>query len=441
MSDSYLNDYQKVLQAFTAKEMSRIVQVKRFFEWYEADPEFRESVNCGEISAFQENRLKEIGVSFPVEEMALLWEHPEVMNDFFCKTSDVPSEHTASRAEKIMGKFPLLQLWHRFIHVRYNQFKKVCAQRFSVPENPRFDAWRKRRIASCESELGAFNHKIDHPTLALELCDGCSVQCWFCSFSAKRLKSVLDYSENKAYFRKIVQTCVDLFGPGAAGMALLYYGTEPYDNPNYIEYMQDFAKISGSTVCTATAVCTDEKWIKDLITHYRGYQQPWPRLSVLSNNVLHKIHDRHSPEELRDVSMVMQMKESQRQKVSGGRIFDSKGDMRERNSTNYLKDIIPQGSIACVTGFLINLVRKEIKLVSPCYTSKSWPYGYRVFDQVQFETADEFQGVMMDMMNRNMPDTPPPQMPFRLRDDLIFNPLENGFDLVCPAYSDSSYPS
>ncbi len=432
MDDSTLNNYQRLLNAFSTEEMQQIVQVKRFFEWYEGDSVFRKSVNTGQISADQQRRLKEIGVFFPIQEISLLWEKPEVINEYFCCNGEGEQTHSSSDAVAAMDRYPLLKLWYRFSRHRYNEFKKVCAHRLSVPASPKFDAWRNRRIASAESELGAFNHKIDHPVMTLELCDGCSVQCWFCSFSADKLKGVLDYNENRSYFRKIVRTCVDLFGPEAAGLALLYYATEPHDNPHYIDYMKEFARITGSTVCTATAVCTDYEWVKSLIAYYRQYTQPWPRLSVLSTRVLHKIHEQFSPDELRDVAMIMQMRDSAREKVSGGRIFDVATDMRERDSTNYLQDVIPQGSIACVTGFYINLIRKDIKLISPCYTSEKWPYGYRVFDEAQFESAGDFRDVMVDMIDRSMPVTPPAGMPFRFRDDLVLKPLENGFDLVSP---------
>jgi hypothetical protein len=179
-------------------------------------------------------------------------------------------------------------------------------------------------------------------------------------------------------------------------------------------------------------VCTDSKWIKDLIAYYRSVTLPWPRLSVLSTKILHKIHEQHTPMELRDVSMIMQMRDSVRPKVSGGRILDSKGDMRQRDNTNYMQDIIPQGSIACVTGFYVNLYRKDIKLVSPCYTSSTWPLGYRVFDQAGFETADDFRTTILDMIDRSMPTAPPAHMAFRLRDDLVCRPLDDGFDLVSP---------
>jgi len=428
MSNKHTNSYQNVLDAFTQDELYHISQVKRFFECYEGDADFRAAVNSGQINAEQQRRMKQIGIDFHPREMALLWENPEVITKCTCRTyEDIPKEHV-----EMLKKYPLMELWFRFILRKQRKFKEVCAQSFPVL-NSRFENWRNRRIASAQSELGAYNQFIDHPTLAFELCDGCSVQCWFCAFSSKKLQSTLDYNKNKDFFRGIAQVCTDIFGGKAAGMALLYYATEPYDNPHYIDYMKDYDDITGSPVCTSTAVGTDKKWIDDLLIYYRARTLPWPRLSVLSTKMLHKIHDNHSPDELRDVSLHMQMKDSERKKVSGGRIFSQKDDMRQRDSTNYLQDIIPQGTIACVTGFYINLVRKDIKLVSPCYSTEKWPYGYRVFDKASFNTVDDFHSTVLDMIERNMPQTPPAQMPLQLRDDLICRTSERGFDLVSPS--------
>ncbi|KJS16129.1 MAG: hypothetical protein VR69_10535 [Peptococcaceae bacterium BRH_c4b] len=431
MAKTHTNSYQYVLDPFTRDELYHISQVKRFFECYEGDAQFRAAVNSGQINAEQQRRMKQIGIDFHPREIALLWEKPEIIEKFTSRMCSTEHSFISEEHAELLNDYPLLELWLRFILRKRMQFKKICAQRLPISKNTRFENWRQRRIASVQSELGAFGRHIDHPILAIELSEGCSVQCWFCSFSSKKLQKILDYNQSNDFFRGIAQVCTDIFGGKTAGMALLYYATEPCDNPHYIDYMQDFADITGSYVCTSTAVSTNKKWIDDLLAFYRPKNLPWPRLSVLSTKMLNKIHDQHSPYELRDVSMIMQMKDSERPKVPGGRIFEEKGDMRERDSTNYLQNVIPQGSIACVTGFYINLVRKDIKLVSPCFTSEKWPYGYRVFDEASFDTVEDFHSTVLEMID-NMPQKPPANMPLRLRDDIICRPLANGFDLVSP---------
>ena len=425
--------YQHILDAFTQEQLYLISQVKRFFEWYEGDADFRASVNTGQVNDEQQRRMKQIGIDFPVREMALVWENPEIIKE--CTSPKRSSEHAdiLTRHTELLHDYPLLALWLRFILHQRMRIEEVCKQRrLPDSQNTRFENWRTRRINSAQSELGGYNSYIDHPILALELSEGCSVQCWFCSFSAQKLGRILDYQENKDFFRGVARACADIFGSKAAGLAMLYYASEPFDNPRYIDYLRDYADITGAVTCTSTAVCADKKWIDDLLAFYRPYNLPWPRLSVLSTKILHKIHDQHTPYELRDVSLLMQLKDSGQPKVLGGRILAQKDDMRQCNGKNDLPGSIPQGSIACVTGFLINLVRKDIKLVSPCYVSEKWPCGYRIFDQASFDTVDDFHSAMLDMIERNMPETPPAHMPLQLRDDLVCRTAEKGFDLVSP---------
>lgn len=215
-------------------------------------------------------------------------------------------------------------------------------------------------------------------------------------------------------------------------MALLYYGTEPHDNPHYLDFMKDYDDLTGGPLCTSTAAGTDAEWIRELIAYYRQGTHPWPRLSVLSKKMLFKIHELYTPEELRDVELLMQMREHPRKKVAGGRILEEQEGLRGREAGQYLDGIVPQGSIACVTGFLINMVKRTIQLVSPCYTSQKWPYGYRIFDERSFNTVEEFDTAIRELIDCNMPDAPFPEMIARFRDDLVYHSTEEGFDLVSP---------
>ncbi len=191
-------------------------------------------------------------------------------------------------------------------------------------------------------------------------------------------------------------------------MALLYYGTEPHDNPHYLDYIKDYGEITGEVVCTSTTAGTDAEWMRDLLAYYRQGNYPWPRLSVLSRGMMYKIHDLYSPDELRDVELLMQMKGHPRKKITGGRILKEESGLRDRGEGHYLEDAVPQGSIACVSGFLINLVHRTIQLVSPCYTCKQWPLGYRVFDEITFEDAQGFREGVKALIDRNMAEAPLP---------------------------------
>ncbi len=415
--------------------MALIVQIKRFFEWYQGDPVFQKQLHSGRFSPETLDRMQRIGIGFHPEELAILWEQPDVVQRFYvscrtCRHEEIPAEITQK-----MKQYPLFFLWGRYILKKSLFFREfmddIASHPFRIPGNPRFDAWRLRRIAAVRSELGYFSFVLDHPILAFELGDGCSVGCWFCAFSSRRLTKNFNYTENRAFFREVAHTCVELFGKNQASMALLYYGTEPHDNPDYIDFLKDYSEITGHPLCTSTAVPTDPEWIRELIRFYRRYNSPWPRLSVLSKSMLFKIHELYSPEELRDVELLMQIK-NVRPKVTAGRILKEQKGLRDRKDGHYLDDIVPQGSIACVSGFLVNMVKGRVQLVSPCYTCEKWPYSYRVFDEAYFTDPESFRRAINTLIEKNMPETPFGDMKMQFRDDFVYRPLETGFDLVSP---------
>src|SRR5690606_27569169 len=199
---------------------------------------------------------------------------------------------------------------------------------------------------------------------------------------------------------------------------------------------EEYLDVTGSAVCTATARA-DEEWVSKLLTHYRRLQQPWPRISVLTRSIMYKVMKRFTPEEARDMALLMQQKdgEEMRLKVPGGRDkmlarLDTYEDLREKDVARRPEDmVVPQGSIACVSGFLINLIQKTIKVISPCYTTPQYRYGYRVFAEATFTDAADFDRTIADLINRTMVVEPYDDMPMKFRDDLKYRPIEGGFQV------------
>jgi radical SAM family RiPP maturation amino acid epimerase len=425
--------YQKVLDSFSTSELSKISQVKRLFEWVEGDLEFRKHFETGKFSDEELKRLKKIGIVFDVNEIAILWKEPQVVDKMNMAVRDFDDAEKHREVLKKLKNYPLLELWVKFQLLKNRYCYKNRERNISVPLIPRFDKWRKRRISSAKSELGHFGNHIDHPLFAFELGDGCSIGCWFCAFSSRKLTKNFSYKKNRDIFNAIIQKSIDMFGKKEATQALLYHGTEPHDNPGYIEFLKDHAQLTEYSTCTATAVSTDAKWLRSLIDFYRQGNYPWPRLSILSKSVLLKVHDLYTPDELRDVSLLMQMREHPRPKVSGGRILKEEAGLRAPKQKEYVDNIVPQGTIACVSGFLVNLVEQTIKLISPCYKSSKWPYGYRIFDELTFElNAEAFGRTLEKLITKNMPENFPINQIVRLRDDLVFKSTEEGFNLISP---------
>ena len=103
-------------------------------------------------------------------------------------------------------------------------------------------------------------------------------------------------------------------------------------------------------------------------------------------------------------------------------------DLSDRDNIGF----VPQGSIACVSGFNINLVSRTIMLFSPCYVSSRWPHGFRVFGQASYKNASDFPEAINDLVERCMFMSPPGDKIIRFRDDIVFRPTEDGFDLATP---------
>ena len=425
--------YKQTVGAFSREEMGILVQVKRFMECIGGDAQFRKDFEKGRYSAAFRRRLKDTGVQFDPEEMRLLCMGGN--GDAFMEYWMNRQGDENSRAfEKELEKAPLLKLWARWTQKQEARLKGSNPNLDPVLKSPRFNCWRQRRIAACKSELGYFGHNIDHPLFAFELSKGCSVGCWFCAFSADRLSAVFEYTpENLSLWRDIAQVGVDLFD-GFAGIALCYYATEPYDNPNYLDFVRDYYQITESVVCTATAVpLKNPDWFRSLITFYRENTLPWPRISVLSPSMLKKIHETYTPEELRDVELLMQMRASVRPKARSGRTLNRDVERLGGLPRAAHKGIeYVQGSISCMTGFLVNMVDRTIKLVSPCHATEKWPRGYRVFAEDTFTDAENYRTVIQGMIQDRMQENISVEMLLSFRDDLKHVPRPDGFSLISP---------
>jgi radical SAM family RiPP maturation amino acid epimerase len=428
-------DYLDIIRPFSEEERVKLSQVKRFFECYDGDKELRDNLKAGAVTPEQRALLKEIGVTFEIEALEPVWRDREV----FEQALDAPESQAAQDAFRLVESYPLLNLWARYKLRRAQAYVEQRVWLTTTPnDSPSYSAWRRRRIQATKSELGHYGYEIDHPALAIELQVGCSVGCYFCAFDAPKLQKVFDIGvpENRQLFRDIALSLRLRLG-WSSGHALLYWSTEPADNPHYIQFMKDYKEITGSSVCTATARA-DEKWVSDLLAHYGPMNQPWPRISVLTRSIMYKIHKRFTPWEARDMVLLMQQKdgEEQRQKVPGGRDkmlkrLEDYTDLRDLDTARTPDDlVVPQGSIACVSGFLVNIIEKTIRLISPCYTSPQHRYGYRVFDTVSFTDAADFDRQLAGMLERKMVFEPYDEMPMKFRDDLRYRPKPGGFQLT-----------
>lgn len=425
----HTRDYAQFLNALTETERQQYSQLKRFAECIQGDPVWQKAFDADPEDPALQEHLRSIGVEVDVSEFGLF--RDELARKLIWHMLDASREPDEDpELSAALAQAPLVDFWMTCCRRKLKLTSDRAEYAPLVPEQPRFQAWQKRRIASAKNELGMFGRAISYPLFAYELSKGCSVRCWFCGFSAQKLSGVFERSpENRTLWLEVLQAGLDLFGR-AASHALCYYGTEPYDNPSYLEFIQDFEQVNRASVCTSTAVpVKDPEWFRRLVRFYRQRLLPWPRVSVLSVQMLRDIHRMYSAQELRDVELLMQMRTAPRPKALSGRLLNHELSNLGGALPPDGESILPQGSIACVTGFLVNMVDRTIQLVSPCAASERWPYGYRVFATDCFKDATDYRAVLLRMVDEFMFDRLDSETVLRFRDDLSYEPVDGGFDL------------
>lgn len=392
-------------------------------EYFEGDPAFRDAAERKGLTATDIEKLKSIGVDFTISEIDFLSELAEVRNAYSIEKKLL---HTLRRKS---AQHDLLALWLEYTGQDRPTDRNVGEVIPDFLQNEKFSAWRARRVRAAMSELGVSDQGLFRPAVAIELTDGCSVGCWFCAFAVHPLQSVLDYSANNRLFSTIVRECLGLLGPEVSRATALYFGSEPYDNPHYIDFMRDYEKITGHKPFTSTSVSHDDAWIRGLLHYYGQMPGTHLRINVLTIDSLRRIHGAYTPEELHGVELSIKMSQGRNKKVTSGKILSEHAGLRE----NPAGEAAPQGSIACLSGFVINLPTRTIRLISPSQACKRWPNGYRVFDSVSFGNEANFSAILQGLIVKNMHTSPVPTQIVRFRDDLIFRQTNDGFDLISPA--------
>lgn len=389
-------------QELKGEELTNLSYIKRFFEYYEADLEFRNGVATTPAQTVAQYNLK-----IPFAEIRWLWD-----KEF----------RTSQQAQGI----PMPPSLQRFFDYQEAYGQWCDRWRHQMPESdPRLQAWRQRQIARLDSEVSKFiNAQITHPPVCFELTKGCSVGCWFCGISAPRFSDIFTYTdENAQLWRDVLEVVKEIGGP-AAGSGFCYWATDPLDNPDYEKFVEDFYTILGEYPQTTTAQPMKyPERVRALLKLSKSKGFAYDRFSILSLKALENLYAEFSPEELINVWLVLQNKEGLVSKAVAGRAFDKQKKAGEADNQRV------QSTIACVTGFLFNMVERSVKLISPCKADDRWPNGYRVYDEGTFETARDLKILLERMMTQQMPLGVRPNDIVRFRRDLKHENIEDGFKL------------
>ncbi|WP_414581507.1 radical SAM family RiPP maturation amino acid epimerase [Scytonema sp. PCC 10023] len=379
-----------------------VSHIKRFMERWTADPEFQ-----NQVAVEPYKTIARYGLKVDPEEIRPLWDLK------FLKEVGERVPISAS-----------LRQWHEFFDE-----SRVCELMQSIASSssePRFKAWRERQIARTRSQFKKWlQDTLVHAPVCFELSKGCSVGCWFCGVSAPRLGDIFIYNqENAKLWYEVLELMKEILGP-AAGAGFCYWASDPLDNPDYERFCSDFHEVLGIFPQTTTAQpLKDPARIRALLKLSRKKGCLLNRFSILSLKMLNQVHEEFSAEELTLVSLALQNKEANKIKANAGRA-------RERNLNKGEEDneFPEQGTIACVSGFLFNMVDRSVKLISPCNASDRWPLGYIVYDEGTFSDAHDLKILLERMITDNMPLTVRPNDLINFRRDLKYESLTDGFQL------------
>jgi radical SAM family RiPP maturation amino acid epimerase len=392
-------------EAIDERELTSINEIKRFYERWSADRDFREQLSIEPDRAIARYNLK-----VDPEEVRPIWD----------------KEFTKKNGKEIHLS-PSLQ---RYRELLIEESKWIESKRsLSLLEEPRFKAWRERQVARTAIQFHpSIQDAIVHAPMCFELSKGCSVGCWFCAISAPRLGDIFTYNqENANLWRKVLELMRNILG-GAAREGFCYWATDPMDNPDYEKFCSDFHEILGEFPQTTTAQpLKDPARIRSLLKLSTEKGCPLNRFSILSLKIFNQVHQEFSAEELASVSLVLQNPEADSTKANAGRARDRNKRKAEKN--HQFPDNSHQTSIACVSGFLFNMVERSVKLISPCNADDRWPNGYRVYEEGTFSDVNDLKILLEKMIAEHMQIELKPSDRIYFPRDLKYESLPDGFQL------------
>lgn len=381
------------LTGVPAEYIRDVSQIKRVMERWTMDAKFREAFEDDPQAAMA-------GIGIPL--------HPNSVLPLLGRDAD-PDAPDAAHYDLQLRRYRAFQkekLDHR-----------AQLKRTGEATAPRMAAWRQRQMNRCRGELGIRrDDAIVHAPAAFELSKGCTVGCWFCGVAAPKFDHTLPYTdESGALWRSTLTIMREAVG-ASLSHGFLYWATDPLDNPDYERFLVDFTNILGRCPQTTTALAPkDIERTRAVIRLSQSMGSAVDRFSIISLNSLNRVHEGFTAEELLRVELVPQNREaaivSRKSNAGRARKFAHK-------RSGELVDPEESSTIACVSGFLFNMLDRSVRLITPCNASDRWPLGYWVLGSGTFDTPAELSELVGTLMREHMRETLRPDDVVRFRPDI-----------------------
>ena len=401
------------------EDIKDVAAIKRVMEMCALIPGFQEKVNEDPYGT-----IKELGLDLVPQDVSF-------------------SSTVNEKGLKLLSRFPdsLSQKYVDYMDAKVAFRDKLFED--CAPSNPAMNKWRKRQIGRCNLELGSRNKSLIHVTFTLEMADGCSVGCEFCGLNAGKLKGLYRYTdENARLFRKVISSAKEIIGD-AAGCGTMYFASEPLDNPDYEKFLDDYEDCFGRTPQITTAIVTrDIDRMKRLLSRLDESSNIIYRFSITSREMAETVLREFTPEELIYVELLPQYEEApgngfvkvgraaemltKNKKTAENDIQEVDGKNPEEDGNSEIEDNKNEefsDTISCISGFKVNMVRKEIVLTTPTNATKQWPTGVIILDKAVFTDGDDFAEKLKGMIRKHMMNIIKPSDRIHIRD---FVKIEKG---------------
>lgn len=287
-------------------------------------------------------------------------------------------------------------------------YRNAMLNTVCVPENDVMKAWRARQIERVKCICGASYDANIHVPFNIELADGCSVGCAFCAAGARKLQKVFRHTdENAKLFSEVLAVAKDVVGP-AAGAGVLYYGSEPLDDPDYEWFAEEYYRILGlyPQITTAVALRNVER-TRALLHRLNEVPGTIHRFSLFSQQDVLRVLDAFTPLELLRVELLGQYEDAPC--FTG---FVSAGRAMEDDSV--ATGPVAIDSVCCVTGFVVNMANRTVRLITAANASERYPLGEILYETAAFTDAESLRANMERMIKTYMPASCPKDLPLHL---------------------------
>lgn len=394
-----MNEIKKIftLEKIDVDYLKDVAEAKYFLELLTMEPDFK-----SDLEREPEKILQQYNIAHKFADLQLLYDKEKIL-----------------AYKKENKELPLVVLRYQSFIREKLVFREELQRNKCVPQNKIMREWRQRQVNRCWGELGSRNQSIVHSPVIFELNLGCSVGCSFCGVNAPKLTAVGDYAANKELWQSILRILKEIIGE-AAGMGTCYYATEPLDNPDYEKFSQDFYNVFQIIPQVTTAVpLRDITRTKAVLRHMLDTKPTIFRFSVRSLAQLRELHKTFSPEELLFVELLPQFSDAP------NNCFSEVGRARKADSKDNTGE-----TISCISGFIINIAEKSVRLVTPCGADEEHPTGEICLAKEFFTSEQDFTLVISKMIKEKMQNELDPQKKIKFYSYFQYQKEDIGFSLV-----------